>query len=209
MTTITTKQFFLASLLLTFVLMVLPRYQQHFISTSQASKPTDVVAQLSDREFECLAKNVYFEAGNQPVVGQLAVALVTLNRVNDHRFPRTICGVISQGSMDDPNKKVGRSCQFSWYCNGKSNNPNKNSVTWQTAKQVAHGITCNASTTFTRIYGVATNPVAPYSYIPLPYVGVPGGSIELNVDGMNINIITTDDKTAYTRCYVVVEYLLY
>ena len=137
MTTITTKQFFLASLLLTFVLMVLPRYQQHFISTSQASKPTDVIAQLSDREFECLAKNVYFEAGNQPVVGQLAVALVTLNRVNDHRFPRTICGVISQGSMVDPNKKVGRSCQFSWYCNGKSNNPNKNSVTWQTAKQVA------------------------------------------------------------------------
>jgi spore germination cell wall hydrolase CwlJ-like protein len=117
--------------------MVLPRYQQHFISTSQASKPTDVIAQLSDREFECLAKNVYFEAGNQPVVGQLAVALVTLNRVNDHRFPRTICGVISQGSMVDPNKKVGRSCQFSWYCNGKSNNPNKNSVTWQTAKQVA------------------------------------------------------------------------
>lgn len=76
-------------------------------------------------------------------------------------------------------------------------------------KQVAHGITCNASTTFTRIYGVATNPVAPYSYIPLPYVGVPAGSIELNIDGTNVNIITTDDKTAYTRCYVVVEYLLY
>lgn len=72
-----------------------------------------------------------------------------------------------------------------------------------------HGITCDANTTFTRIYGVATNPVAPYSYIPLPYVGAAGGSIELNVDGTRINIITTDDKTAYTRCYVVVEYLLY
>lgn len=95
------------------------------------------IASLPKQEFECLAKNVYFEAGNQSIAGQLAVALVTLNRVNDSRFPRTICSVVTQGSMADPNKNVGRRCQFSWYCNGKSNNPNKNSKTWATAQQVA------------------------------------------------------------------------
>ena len=93
---------------------------------------------LSEREFECLAKNIYFEAGNQPVVGQLAVALVTLNRANDPRFPRTICGVISQGSMDDTNnKKTKYVCQFSWYCNGKSKKPNTHSLMWSSAKQAA------------------------------------------------------------------------
>ena len=45
----------------------------------------------------CLAKNVYFEARNQPLAGQLAVISVTVNRVNDSRFPNTICGVVYQG----------------------------------------------------------------------------------------------------------------
>ena len=46
----------------------------------------------SDREkqHECLAKNIYFEARNEPFAGQFAVALVTLNRVHDTAFPNTI-----------------------------------------------------------------------------------------------------------------------
>lgn len=74
---------------------------------------------------------------------------------------------------------------------------------------VPHGITCNTSTTFTRIYGIATDPVAPYSYIPLPFIDALGANIELNVDGTNVNIITTSDRSMYTICYVVLEYLLF
>lgn len=74
---------------------------------------------------------------------------------------------------------------------------------------IAHGITCSAYTTFTRIYGVATKPTVPYSYIPLPFVDSGGNHIELNVDNANVNIITTDDRSAYTQCYVIVEYLMY
>jgi len=61
----------------------------------------------------CLAQNVYFEARNQPLAGQMAVISVTINRVNDKRFPNSICGVISEGS--------GRrnACQFSYNCDGK------------------------------------------------------------------------------------------
>ena len=44
----------------------------------------------------CLAKNIYFEAGNQPLAGKLAVAHVVRNRVEDSQFPDTYCGVIYQ-----------------------------------------------------------------------------------------------------------------
>jgi len=54
--------------------------------------------QTVDAELTCLAKVVVHEAGNQPRAGQLAVAQVVMNRVNDsrRRFGRTICGVIMQ-----------------------------------------------------------------------------------------------------------------
>jgi hypothetical protein len=71
-----------------------------------------------------------------------------------------------------------------------------------------HNITCDVRTTFTRIYGVATDPVA-LTYIPLPFVDAAGPNIELNVDANNVNIITTSDRTMYTTCVVVLEYLLY
>lgn len=64
-------------------------------------------------ELECLAKSIYFEAGSESHKGKVAVAQVVLNRVNDGRYPDTICGVISQ-SVKIANKTV---CQFSWYCN--------------------------------------------------------------------------------------------
>ena len=49
-------------------------------------------------EVNCLAKNIYFEARDQPTKGQLAVALVTINRAKSKRFPNTICRVIHQAS---------------------------------------------------------------------------------------------------------------
>lgn len=50
----------------------------------------------ADSPLECLAKNIYFESRNQPWVGKLAVAQVTLNRVADSRFPDSICDVVKQ-----------------------------------------------------------------------------------------------------------------
>ena len=77
-------------------------------------------------EAHCLAMNVYHEARNQPLAGQMAVISVTVNRVNDSRFPNTICGVVHEGphrpSWKDPEVMipVRHRCQFSWYCDGKS-----------------------------------------------------------------------------------------
>ena len=49
-------------------------------------------------EVKCLAQNIYFEARDQKTKGQIAVALVTINRVESKRFPNSICKVVYQAN---------------------------------------------------------------------------------------------------------------
>lgn len=83
-------------------------------------------------EFRCLALNVYWEARSESALGQFAVAAVTLNRVAHKRFPGTICGVVQQGGAERRHR-----CQFSWWCDGKSDVPT-NRAAWQAAKSIAY-----------------------------------------------------------------------
>lgn len=62
----------------------------------------------------CLAENIYYEARNEDIRGQFAVASVTLNRTSDARFPSTICEVVKQTAISKITKRVV--CAFSWYC---------------------------------------------------------------------------------------------
>lgn len=55
-----------------------------------------VLGTTADKEIHCLAKNVYYESKGEPYKGQLAVALVTLNRVDHENYPKSICGVVYQ-----------------------------------------------------------------------------------------------------------------
>jgi len=71
-------------------------------------------------ENECLTDNIYFEARSQGFAGWVAVAQVTLNRVEDKRFPNTICEVVKQGLTYQSGHPIKNKCQFSWYCDGKS-----------------------------------------------------------------------------------------
>jgi len=86
-------------------------------------EPT-VEKEKTNPELICLAMNLYHEARNQSIAGQLAVGFVTMNRVNDDRYPNTICEVVMQGptrpSWKDKSKSfpVRHRCQFSWYCDG-------------------------------------------------------------------------------------------
>jgi hypothetical protein len=76
-------------------------------------------------------------------------------------------------------------------------------------KSVPHGITCTSATTVTRIYGAATDPVSPFSYIPLPYASATAvaDNIELYADGTNINVTTGANYSAYTTTYIIFEFL--
>lgn len=82
---------------------------------------------------ECMAKNIYFEAKSQSLVGQIAVGLVVLNRVKSKNFPNDVCKVVYQGPVRESWKTkkypslpkelreyypVRHRCQFSWYCDG-------------------------------------------------------------------------------------------
>ena len=93
----------------------------------------------------CLALNVYFEARNQPLAGQIAVSQVVMNRVESEYFPDTACDVITQGptrpSWKDPQVEypVRNRCQFSWYCDGKPDEPRELEA-WQTSWTVAWGV---------------------------------------------------------------------
>ena len=86
-------------------------------------------------EVKCLAKNIYFEARDQTIKGQIAVALVTINRVNSRRFPNSICKVVKQARYRN-GKLVKHKCHFSWFCDGLSDRP-RNKIAWKVSKVIA------------------------------------------------------------------------
>jgi spore germination cell wall hydrolase CwlJ-like protein len=73
---------------------------------------SQVTAEMRERQLGCLAKNIYYEAGSEPFEGKIAVAQVTMNRVDSSQFPGDVCKVIYQKNMFY--EKVV--CQFSWVC---------------------------------------------------------------------------------------------
>jgi spore germination cell wall hydrolase CwlJ-like protein len=112
-------------------------------------------AKVHPSDIECMARNIYFEAGNQSKAGMIAVARVVVNRVQDTRFPNNVCDVIYEGPMreswktkQDPNIKnedrifypVRDRCQFSWYCDGKPDDivSKENNIAWRQAQDIAY-----------------------------------------------------------------------
>jgi spore germination cell wall hydrolase CwlJ-like protein len=82
----------------------------------------------------CMAVNLYHEAGNQSMIGQMAVGQVVLNRVADKRFPNTVCEVVKQAvTYKKTDKPIRWKCQFTWYCDGKKDEPDFDSRTWRLA----------------------------------------------------------------------------
>jgi spore germination cell wall hydrolase CwlJ-like protein len=78
----------------------------------------------------CLADAVYYEARNQPLAGQEAVAQVVLNRVGRAQFASDVCGVVTQGGEH-------RGCQFTFVCDGSLNRPPRDPAAWSMAEQIA------------------------------------------------------------------------
>ncbi|MGA0599743.1 cell wall hydrolase [Caulobacter sp. KR2-114] len=83
-----------------------------------------------DRALLCLTQAIYYEAGLEPTEGQEAVAQVILNRMRHPAFPKTICGVVYQGSQQITG------CQFSFTCDGSRDRAPEPDV-WKRAHAVA------------------------------------------------------------------------
>ena len=103
-------------------------------------------------ELYCLALNIYHESRSDNLAGQAAVADVVLNRVDDSRYPNTICEVVKQGPVreswktrqtPDPDDAVfhpiRNRCQFSWWCDGKDDTPHS-ALAWRKAQEIAYHI---------------------------------------------------------------------
>lgn len=89
---------------------------------------------LLEREIECLALNIYFEARGESKDGRLAVGHVVMNRVADPRFPSSVCEVVRQGG-----EAALHRCQFSWWCDGRSDRPT-DIAAWDASKALARKI---------------------------------------------------------------------
>ena len=87
----------------------------------------------------CLAQNIYYEARGSSRADQIAVADVVINRVQDERYPDSICEVVQQGPVHASGLPKRNRCQFSWYCDGKSDWP-QDLDAWVIAQQIAHNM---------------------------------------------------------------------
>jgi spore germination cell wall hydrolase CwlJ-like protein len=87
-------------------------------------------------EVQCMALNIYYEARGSNLADQAAVADVVMNRVNDSRYPDTVCSVVKQGLKDTNGNMRRNKCQFSWYCDGKHDRP-QDQDRWVEAQGIA------------------------------------------------------------------------
>jgi spore germination cell wall hydrolase CwlJ-like protein len=95
-----------------------------------AARPFHASALDQARQLDCLTQAVYYEARGEIPAGQAAVAQVVLNRVRHPAFPKSVCAVVYQGA------EVGHGCQFSFACDGSTEEPREPSA-WSRAQKVA------------------------------------------------------------------------
>jgi spore germination cell wall hydrolase CwlJ-like protein len=109
------------------------------------------------RELRCMATAIYFEARDEPIKGQIAVAQVVMNRIRSPFYPKTVCGVVYQGERNR------HGCQFSFTCTGKRNTVNEKEE-WATAVKLAKQVI--AGEVWINEVGYATHYHATYVHPP-------------------------------------------
>jgi spore germination cell wall hydrolase CwlJ-like protein len=121
---------------------------------------------LSDKDVDCLARNIFYESGGEPTEGKIAVGIVTINRAQDPRFGRSVCEVVKArtvvtktrevtktemvrvGYFGPPEKRVTTLevvqqvpvCQFSWVCSSYARQPKSTDERWVESRAIAEGI---------------------------------------------------------------------
>jgi spore germination cell wall hydrolase CwlJ-like protein len=102
-------------------------------SNYQATDSSQITTEVRERQLACLSKNIYYEAGNQPFEGKVAVAQVTMNRTESGLYPSDICKTIYQKNI--VYEKV--LCQFSWVCDRTVTTRAVNTASFKESEEVA------------------------------------------------------------------------
>lgn len=118
---------------------------------------------LSDKDVECMAKNIFYEASGEPTEGKIAVGVVTLNRTQDGRFGKTVCDVVKARTVVVKSREIKKNevvqvgyfgrpetvekkvvvaqqvpvCQFSWVCAGYARKPTADNEQWIESQRIA------------------------------------------------------------------------
>lgn len=108
--------------------------------SEKATNVSEKATNVASSEVECMALNIYHEARSDNFAGKIAVADVVLNRVESNRYPNTVCEVVEQSKLRTNWKgnvvPVKNMCQFSWFCDGLSDEP-YDAGSWEEAFAVA------------------------------------------------------------------------
>lgn len=110
-----------------------------------AASEANMLDRQNEAEAYCMAMNIYHEARGSSFADQVATADVVLNRVQDTRYPNTICEVVHQGPVTESWKQDGtmvpvrNQCQFSWWCDGRDDTPH-NTDLWVAAQSLAYAM---------------------------------------------------------------------
>jgi len=91
------------------------------IAIEQASIVAHQVEQV--KQVQCLATNIYYETMASSLADAMSVTDVVLNRVDHEKFPDNACDVVHQSYLSDKGTPLLNKCQFSWYCDGKADEP--------------------------------------------------------------------------------------
>lgn len=102
---------------------------------------TPAIASNCDREDQvhALAMNMYHEARGEGHDAMQMVGEVTLNRVENKHFPSNVCSVVYQARFDSRGNPRRHQCQFSWFCDGRSDKP-YDRESWEDALDIAEGL---------------------------------------------------------------------
>lgn len=136
---------------------------------------------LSDKDVDCLARNIFYESGGEPTEGKIAVGIVTINRAQDPRFGKSVCEVVKARTVIVKSREVKKTemvrvgyfgppekvttthmvteqvpvCQFSWVCGGYARQPKPNDERWVESRAIAEGIARGDYEEYRAKYGTA------------------------------------------------------
>ena len=136
---------------------------------------------LSDKDVECLARNIFYESGSEPTEGKIAVGIVTVNRAQDPRFGKSVCEVVRARTVVTKTKEIKKTeivhvgyfgrpeqvtrttevvqqvpvCQFSWVCAGYARKPKSDDERWVESQAIAEGIARGDYEEYRAKYGTA------------------------------------------------------
>ena len=114
-------------------------------------------------EIACLALTIYHEARGESERGKLAVGHVVMNRTHSVLFPTSVCDVVRQGGQQY------HRCQFSWWCDGRSDRPNDEAALRESlrlAERIYYGYTRDPTAGALWYHATAVNPSWSKSFGP-------------------------------------------